>query len=379
MAFNFASKGWFKTIEDMETAYYGYAPSSLVVKDAPVLTTTTGVRNAIYGAQIQAQLNMASNTAGALAKKPWDKSGVRLVTAKTFTDASPALGQTKGGATPATVKPTFAVINIEPKTMARTFEMSSAELAMEGKDDVLQWTDLVDYMRQDVLNDFDQQLLAYADTVPTVNMESIDRLVGSHDEVAEATNSLDANDIDIWGLDRDAADSYAAGYVNFNGGVAQSLALSQADDVLAHIMPFWDNTKGFANKMWLTKYDTNMRLGQLINTQFRHVDKMPVQFGVNGIQTFPGVDHSNMMASYQGIPIVPDDYVDNHYAATTGIGKLYCLDLDHVWIQEAMPFQYAESDEMLATGVLGRRGIYHAVTELSANMFKCHGKVMALI
>jgi hypothetical protein len=44
-----------------------------------------------------------------------------------------------------------------------------------------------------------------------------------------------------------------------------------------------------------------------------------------------------------------------------------------------MPFQYAESDEMLATGVLGRRGIYHAVTELSANMFKCHGKVMALI
>ena len=89
-----------RTIDELEALYYGYNRNLVRKADAPIVTSTAGVFNAIYGAYAWAQLNLEANAFGILPKNPWDKSGWRLITAKpsiTTTNGNTVLGGTEIG------------------------------------------------------------------------------------------------------------------------------------------------------------------------------------------------------------------------------------------------------------------------------------------
>lgn len=124
------NRGWIKTIEDLERATWGLSRKELLQKDAPVLTSTTAARQILYGAQLWAQIILSSTTFGALPKRPWQKSGYRAVTAAGSTGSA---GMTEGGAIPATLKPTMALIGVTPKELSASFDMSAMQIKLQGR------------------------------------------------------------------------------------------------------------------------------------------------------------------------------------------------------------------------------------------------------
>ena len=84
------ARNYMRTVNDMERYYYGagqsmgysYSGSELLKADAPMLSTTAGTYQAIYGRKVWSQLNQEFNAFSILPKKPWDRSGWRVVTSK---------------------------------------------------------------------------------------------------------------------------------------------------------------------------------------------------------------------------------------------------------------------------------------------------------
>lgn len=370
--------GQIKTIEDLEARIYGLPSSEFLSKaDAPVLTSTTGVRNILYGQRLWRQINVGFNALGAIGAKPWDTSGYRAITAAAAT-TSP--GVAENATLPETIKPTIAPVDITPSSSAVTFNQSDLESMLEGKDDTIAWADLVQYMSDEFKNRMNRAILATNDTVPSTGLNSLDRIVGSYAEIAygKVDNSavLDAGDLDIYGLDRDAAASWADAYVNGQafGSGDRTLALSHIDAVFTNCRPYWENRSN-ENKVIITGDDTLERIQQLMAAQVRYGDPgtKKVQFTVNGVQTVSGAEAGFDVASYKGVPIIPDGNV-----LQDTLSRIYTLDLDNIHLGTLTPPQYLESGDFFANGYIGKEGMYYMHGELVCTKFKGHGKVRDL-
>ena len=70
-----------RNIHQVLNQWYGQGIQFVSKINAPVLSSTDGVFNAVFGAQAFNQLNMEANVFGLLPKRPWEKSGWRVITA----------------------------------------------------------------------------------------------------------------------------------------------------------------------------------------------------------------------------------------------------------------------------------------------------------
>jgi hypothetical protein len=364
------SRGWVQTIEDMEKLVYGL-PANLQKADAPVLTNTDGVRNILYGRELWRQVVTAANAFGALGFKPWEKSGYRAVTAPASTDSP---GITESGALPDTIKPSFKQVPVAPTLSAATFNQSDMETLLAGKDDVVEWGDLVDYMGDEFKNRLNRAAVATADTVPTTGINSLDRIVGSYAELAygkvDDSGVLDAGDLDIYGLDRDAGASWADAYVNGQafGSGSRDLALTHIDALFTNTRPYWKDA-GVSNKAIITGYDTLERIEQLLQAQQRFIGQTKVQMTVNGIQTVSGVEAGFDVATYKGVPIIPDNTV-----LQDTISRIMLLDLDNIHVGVLSPIQYLESNDPFANDFIGTEGLHYMMGEIVCTKFKSQAK-----
>lgn len=362
-----------RTIQDLFYATYGTTlmEDSRLAKDAPVITSTTGARNILYGAALMAQVIVAANSFGALPKKPWSKSGYRVITAANTTDP----GIAENAAIPATTKPTMLAVDVTIRVLAKSFDMSSTQLKLAGKDDVVTWEELQTYSAQEYKNVLNRALHVNMGTLtgPSADgtgMQSLDRVVGS--SVENTNQSYTAADEDIYGIDRSGATGlWADAYVSEAATVDRYLALSHLDTMLQNVEPYWAEGSR-ANKVCITGYDTSLRIAQLLQSQLRYT-KERVTMTVNGVKTAPGADAGFEVASYDGIPIIRDSNVN----ADT-ISRIYMVDLDHTWIGMLQPITYLESEDYQAIDKFGREGVYYMEGELVCDLFKANGKVMDL-
>ncbi len=346
---------------------------TLLKADAPVLTTTIGVRNIIYGARAMEQVITEANVSGVLQKKPYEKGGFRAITAR---GKNAGIGIPQAGAIPDTVKPTFAEINWSLKECAESFDESTWMKAVEGKDDTMTWDQFVQYMSKEFGYCLNADLTCNNDIVAGNNFESIDRVCASHAEIAygkvDNSAALDANDLDIYGLDRDAAASWADAYVSGQafGLGERTLGLNHIDSLLTNCRPYWDSPK---NKVWLTGYDTLERWQQLLQAQQRFMGEAMVSVGINGVQTVEGVAAGFAVSTYRNIPII-----ETSTALKDTLSRIYLLDLDHVWLSLDGGIEYLESADYQALDKFAVEGVYHCLGELVADKFRCHGKVRDL-
>jgi len=383
----------FRTIEEMEKYYYteplkviaekqGITVDELVAKTkeealevesltkaAPVITSTTGALNYVYGAQLWSSVCTEANAFGMLPKKPYDKGGYRAITAA---GATTSAGTSESGSVPASLKPTLAAIDVGLKTLSATTEISEVLSLQEGKDDVATWGELLAYAKDEFLNRVNRGLLTDNGTLASTNIESIDRVCASSSEVDGnsdgAGSAYSANDCDIYSLDRDDATTYDA-YVSHASGTDRTFALSLLDAVIDGVAPYWKNRK---NKVILTGYDTARRIQQLENPKATYSPDMSVEFGVNGVQTRKGIEAGIPVASYDGIPII----TSNNVGKDT-ISRVYVLDLDTLWISVARPVTYIESSDPLVVG-FQKRGVFSMVGELVCTCFAAQGKLRDL-
>jgi hypothetical protein len=304
-----------------------------------------------------------------LPKKAFDHSGYRLITAA---GATTTTAIAESGAIPATLKPTVLEVDIKPQIEAASYEMSLTQLLLEGKDDVVKYGDLAEYMTVEFKNRMDRELFATATTTIAQGLESLDRIVSSYAEEA----LLHAGDCDPWGygstgdIDRSSGTTYDS-YISHNSATTRSLALSHVDALFTNCRPYWDGV-GMDSKVIFTGYDTLERLEQLLQPQQRFGDKI-VSFGVNGVQSVKGQEVGFDVAAYKGVVIIPDE---NCLADT--LSRITLINMDKCWIAIAQPPQHMESEEFIHVGYFMRKALDFMVGNTISTGFHCHGKVRDL-
>lgn len=369
-----------RTIQDMERLYYDEEFNSYITKvDAPVLSTTTGVYNAIYGAQVWAQINQEANVWGVLPKTPWQRSGWRVLTTRAGTTADG--GVAENATLPDTIKPLFLEVSTKPKTVAHTFDVSEIQdfLATSGDDAIGD----MEFMRVVIGNKhreaLNQQLLVDFDTLAGDALESIDRVTGSDNE--ETSLSYTAGDADIYGIDR-SANSWSDGSSDHNSGTDRVITDKLIRNRINTIAENGGNTT-----IIITGYDTLTSIQGLYDSQVRYnpLGETTVKISVNGIETADGINAGIKLATLYGIPLILSKDVTKDT-----ISRIYFLDTSdpegfgtpRLGIDVAKPTQYFEAGmnkgDPFGINKFGNEGMFRTMGELKCRFFAAQGKIRDL-
>jgi hypothetical protein len=374
-------RGYINTISDMEELYYGKGTSIIQKSDAPVISTTTGVYNAVYGAQCWAMLNQEANAFGLMPKYAWTKSGWRIITARGASAGSGGLAE--DSALPNTIKPTFAEVSTKPKTVAHTFSNSEVHefLAAQSQDDAtadMAW--LRQYFTVEHTEHLNAMLLGDVDTEAGDNFESIDRVCSAKAEVDNT--SVDANDADIYGLDRDGVTTHDA-VVLHNSDTDRALTSG-----LLRTLVYTCKEAGAKSTMWLTGNDTEATINGLFDPQVRYavLGEAELSVGVNGILTEDGVKAGVRVSTLYGLPLFA-----SKDAKKDTISRVYLLDTSdtegygqpRLGIKMAKLPQYFEAGmntgDPFGINKLGNEGMFRTMGELICTRLDVQGKIRDLL
>tara|TARA_R100000234_G_scaffold114022_1_gene88882 strand:+ start:638 stop:1822 length:1185 start_codon:yes stop_codon:yes gene_type:complete len=392
------ARNYVRTVQDLERYYYGagnamgysYSGSELLKADAPLLSTTAGTYQAIYGRKVWSQLNQEFNAFSILPKKPWDRSGWRVVTAKpSFAKGG---GVAENATLPDTTKPTFQQVAAKPKTVAHTFDMSEVAIFLADKDDGM--GDIRSVLKEEVgkhhAEHINVMLTQDVDTPAGNDFESLDRVTASSTMDSTGTayaatvsggastthtaHISAASDVDIYSIDR-SANTWADAEIDLAsdaGLTERTLSLDHLDNMFQKI---W--VRGGNPKVILTGYDTLMRIQQLLQSQQRFMEEKRVTPTYNGVKGVPGVEAGFIVATYNGVPIIPSKDI-----AADGISRMYFLDTDYLWFSTGIPTQYFESGietgDPFAINRLGQEGLYRTLGEVWTTFFRGQGSVRDL-
>jgi len=377
----------FKTMDVLEKYYYdpkspgilegpsklpGGVLGELLQKQAPHLTTTAGVWQAIYGRRVWGQLNYEVNAFSILGKKPWDRSGWRVKTAKA---ASSGGGIAETGTLPVTVKAAYQALATKPKIHGNTWESSELLALLSEVDDAI---DILAVGREDGgLTHRDLINLALCKEFGTLagnQVESIDRMCastaertacGEHDGDEDPWNAPGGTTI----LDR-SANAWSDSNILHNSNVDRDLSLTLIDTLYRTIY----TACGENPHVVMTGYDTLFKWGALLQSQQRYFGNMTVQPTYNGVRAVtPGVDGAFNVSSYFEIPIICSKDV-----AVDTISRIYMLNEDYLWLKVAKPSRYFETSDPFVLNALATRGFYETVFELLCTFFKAQGKIRDL-
>jgi hypothetical protein len=390
------ARNYVRTITDMERYYYGagnamgysYSGSELLKSDSPMLSTTAGTYQAIYGRKVWSQLNQEFNAFSILPKKPWDRSGWRVITGKPSDATTGSLlgGVAENSTLPDTQRPTFQHIAAKPKTIAHTFDMSETAIFLADKDDGM--GDIRSVLKEEMgkhhAESINRMLLDKVDNPAGNNFESLDRITAAHNDDANSKTGLDddhdvlgaTSNLDIYSIGREANRAWANAEMSNNivsdTATDRVLSLDVLDDIFQRL---W--VRGGNPKVILTGYDTLMRLQQLLQSQQRFMEEKRVTPTYNGVKGVPGIEAGFIVATYNGVPIIPSKDVTKDT-----ISRMYLLDTDYLHFSTAIPTQYFESGietgDPFAINRLGQEGLYRTMGEIWTTFFGAQGQVRDL-
>jgi len=208
-------------------------------------------------------------------------------------------------------------------------------------------------------------------------LTSIDDIVSIDGTVfAARTGGIETNVYSgITVSDRTSGNWNAAGSVQHNNGVGRDLSLSLIDTAIQNI-----RQKGGDPKLIVMNHDQYFRMERLLASQQRYNGQEDYQVGVGNERTFPGTRTGLVLATYQGIPILPDaDVPGSMTAADAELGSnIYVLDTDFLEIAVAQPTQYMENRDYFAANALVVRGLLYTMGELRCKNFITQAKITDL-
>jgi len=380
------ARNYVRTVQDMERYYYGgaaqtgytYSSGDILKADSPLMSSTAGTYQAVYGRKVWSQLNQEFNAFSILPKKPWERSGWRILTERaSFTKGG---GIAENGTLPDTSRPEFLHVAAKPKTIAHTFDLSEVSMFLSDKDDGL--GDVRQVLKEEMgkhhAEHVNLMMLEDVDTPAGNDFESLDRLTSDPDKMTTGTGHVSATtDHDMYSITRDGSAAFHSAEVDVSASSAtnRNLSLNQMDGLFQQL---W--TRGGNPKVMLTGYDTLMRIQQLLQSQQRFMDSKRVTPTYSGVKGVPGIEAGFIVATYNGIPIIPTKDMPQEGANT--LSRIYYLDTDYLWFQTAIPTQYFESGietgDPFAINRLGQEGLYRTMGELWCSFFGASGSIRDL-
>jgi len=383
-----------RLLNELVERNYGNVPrgpsevKNLAKTDAPILSTTTGFFNTTFGASIFQQLNNSSTLFNLLPKFQYQRGGFRVQTDRFIASG---LGVAQNASIPDSVKATQAQITVGIKEQAIAIEYSERMRLLQGtKDDVgfdVQAT--LERAKANYTYALDADLNVNATTVASANVESIDRICSSYAEVTNCAD-INANDVDIYGLDRDAEATYADAYVSHGSGTTRAISESIVRSLIKNTVAAGANP---STQVWYTGTDTYEQIMAMFQTQMRYTspEAFRAKTNVNTGES-AGANFGMEMGTLFGRPIyvAPAGKVAASGSAGYGaaISNLYLLDtgMDPIYNEPILGMKVLQApilaETKLATypahGKLGNEVVIYSAMELECKRFNVQGKARDL-
>ena len=203
---------------------------------------------------------------------------------------------------------------------------------------------------------------------------SLDDIV-SEDGMAVGGVNASPSAYDLTVAGRTAGQWNAAASASYNSGTGRDLSLNLLDTAIQKI-----RTNGGEPKVIIMGHDQYFKLERLLNSQQRYMGQEEYQVGVGSEKTFPGTRTGLVLATYQGIPILPDaDTPKSINSSDTALGSnVYVLDTDYLEIAIAQPTQYVENRDYFAANALVVRGLLYTMGEMRCHNFFVQAKIADL-
>lgn len=203
---------------------------------------------------------------------------------------------------------------------------------------------------------------------------SLDDIV-AEDAAAAGGGAAQVRAYDLTFGGRTAGDWDAGANVSHNSGVGRDLSLNLIDTCIQKV-----RENGGEPKLILMGHDQYFKLERLLNSQQRYMGQEEYQVGVGSERTFPGTRTGLVLATYMGIPILPDaDVPKSHSSTSTVLGSnVYVLDTDYLELAIAQPTQYVENRDYFAANSLVVRGLLYTLGEMRCKNFFVQAKIADL-
>lgn len=410
-----------------------------LASDGTVGITTSAAFNAYYGPKIFNLAYNRHNTLAALGAKPYF-TGVRFQQELSSAGMTGNGGVVRGGYRRAPKMATYATVEEPYKVNEWNFAMEFGMIAINGIDDVLKWEQQMDLESKTWLNAINAQILTKIESAPVVGtgcvpvgsspagtepnstervgLESIERIISNYAEAQCLPNyyalpwvnqtalsspfapvnlpSSEGNMMTPYRTVSGAggANSNFDSYVDSNyadgADVGQStnrqLNLSMIDNMFNTCMPYWEDN-GVEGKVLITGYDTMTKLQAILQPQQRYQDATFAKMSVNGISTVEGRGAGFQVASYNGVPILPDKQVPKGTVTkpstaavlnNDGVGRIYLVDTANLARGIAKATTINISDNPLITDVYSRVCNMYDLSELQCTGFRGQGKIIHL-
>ena len=157
-----------------------------------------------------------------------------------------------------------------------------------------------------------------------------------------------------------------------NNGTGRDLTLTMIDTAIQKI-----RENGGEPKLILMGHDQYFRLERLLNTNQRYMGQEEYQVGVGSERTFPGTRTGLVLATYMGIPILPDADTPKSIGANDSVlgSNIYVLDTDYIEMAVAQPTQYVENRDYFAANALVVRGLLYTMGEMRVKNIWVQAKI----
>lgn len=378
-------QGYINSITDYERAYGAFGKLAFGSQgirkfgqlrktfDAPMLTSTSGAFQYIVGPQLWAQLNTEANVFAAVAKKEWSESGIRVITAFPTTKIRGVAQSTSSVG--ASVLPSFVQYQPTIKVMETPFDASLQAIYLGARGEMVTWEQFREFMGVVHKVGINETLLTTVDTPASNNFESLDRLVSGY---SESTLVSAGTDVDVFGLDRHTAASWADATVLHNSGTNRPLSRNLLNTLQRTVFNATGDTNP-GNYFWLTGLDTYQRWNELVDS-LQRLNEQNYSFSpLNGVTLgFEGQKEVSMMlAVYARSPIIM-----SHNVLADGISRVYYVHKDHTHFRVVQPTVYREvgisTGQEILLGRYGDAGLFYSAGELISNFFAASGKLINL-
>lgn len=402
-----------------------------LASDGTVGITTSAAFNAYYGPKVFNLAYNRHNTLAALGAKPYF-TGVRFQQELSSAGMTTNGGVIRGGYRRAPKIAKYATVEEPYKVNEWNFAMEFGMIAINGIDDVLKWEQQMDLEAKTWLNKINEQILTKVESAPSVGvgqfpadsqatitstervgLESIERIISNYAEAQclpdtyaipwYSASNLPSSEGNMLAPYRSVggaggADSNFDAYVdanydatNLTGPTNRQLNLSMIDNMFNTCMPFWEDN-GVDGKVLITGYDTMTKLQAILQPQQRYQDAVFAKMSVNGISTVEGRGAGFQVASYNGVPILPDRQVPKGTFTSTasgtavtisatnndGVGRIYLVDTANLARGIAKATTINISDNPLITDVYSRVCNMYDLSELQCTGFRGQGKIIHL-
>jgi hypothetical protein len=205
-------------------------------------------------------------------------------------------------------------------------------------------------------------------------LTSIDDIV-SEDGAAVGGGEARTRAYDLTLAGRSSGNWNAGASVSYNSGTGRALSLNLLDTAIQKI-----RENGGEPKLILLGHDQYFNLERLLNSNQRYLGQEEYQVGVGSERTFPGTRTGLVLATYQGIPIIPDADTPKSVSSADAVlgSNVYVLDTDYLEIAVAQPTQYVENRDYFAANALVVRGLLYTMAEMRCNNIFVQSKIADL-